>query len=426
MLRHNKVCALARLNGTGHISYSGQLCVAQGRRVEGELIAHTAILMEIAQLPPEIILGDVGTAHVIAQAHRDAVGKRGLCAFHHAVKHDLAVVLILFRGTGNRCIEQRIGQRRGDGRAQEGSPLLIQADRLIVHLCTVLDGIHPIFQRHLHALRRFGVCCYGVAQPVGFVANGFDHLRLHFQLSGRSLFRGIQHTAGDHQLDKIHLLTAGLSQLSQRFGIVMGRNCHRARHVSPGHRNAFVGGKNARCKQSARSGIITAASVKIRNAAHGTDGSHATQQFQLRVAVHQPVGHRTGQAIAQNFAHQRSIVPRLCAGLAVARQMHMQIDQTRHDIAAVQIDDLIAIQIHALIGNGSNLIILGQQDFVRYRLHLLGAIQQDPVRIGTFHWEHPLFFRFFRTGVVLFQYSTFRQMVQCKNGQERFSPLLPA
>ena len=26
----------------------------------------------------------------------------------------------------------------------------------------------------------------------------------------------------------------------------------------------------------------------------------------------------------------------------------------------------------------------------------------------------------------MFQYSTFRQMVQCKNGQERFSPLLPA
>ena len=74
--------------------------------------------------------------------------------------------------------------------------------------------------------------------------------------------------------------------------------------------------------------------------------------------------------------------------------MHMQIDQTRHDIAAVQIDDLIAIQIHTLIGNGSDLIILGQQDFVRYRLHLLGAIQQDPVRIGTFHWEHPLFFSF--------------------------------
>ena len=196
--------------------------------------------------------------------------------------------------------------------------------------------------------------------------------------------------------------------------------------MSPGHRNALVGGKNARCQQLASCSIITAAGVKICNAAHGADGSHATQQFQLRVAAYQPVGHRTGQAIAQNFAHQRSIVPRLCAGLAVACQMHMQVDQARAQIASVQIDHLITVQIHALIDNGNDLIILGQQDLVRFRLHLLGAIQQDPVRIGTFHWEHPLFFKFFRTGVVLFQYSTFRQMVQCKNGQERFSPLLPA
>ena len=106
--------------------------------------------------------------------------------------------------------------------------------------------------------------------------------------------------------------------------------------------------------------------------------------------------------------------------------MHMQVDQARAQIASVQIDDLTTVQIHALIDNGNDLIILGQQDLVLYRLHLLGAIQQDPVRIGTLHWEHPLFFKFFRTGVVLFQYSTFRQMVQCKNGQERFSPLLPA
>jgi len=275
----------------------------------------------------------------------------------------------------------------------------------------VLNGIHAVFQRHLYAFWRLGVCRHGIAQLVGLVADGFDHFRLHFQLSGRSLFRSIQHTAGDHQLDKIHLLAAGLSELSQRFGIVMGRNCHRACHMSPGHRNALVGSKDARCQQLASCSIITAAGVKICNAAHGADGSHATQQFQLRVAAYQPVGHRTGQAVAQNFAHQRSIIPRLCAGLAVACQMHMQVDQARAQIASVQIDHLITVQIHALIDNGNDLIILGQQDFVLYRLHLLGAIQQDPVRIGTFHWEHPLFFRFF--GQKLFYFSIARSGRWC-------------
>ena len=125
MLRHNKICALARLNGTGHVSYSGQLSIAQGGRVQGELVAYTAVFVEVAQLPPEIVLGDVGAAHVIAQGHRDAVGKGGLCAFHHAVKHDLAVILVLFRCTGNRRIKQCVGQRRGDSGAHKGSPLLV-------------------------------------------------------------------------------------------------------------------------------------------------------------------------------------------------------------------------------------------------------------------------------------------------------------
>ena len=84
----------------------------------------------------------------------------------------------------------------------------------------------------------------------------------------------------------------------------------------------------------------------------------------------------------------------------------MQVDQARAQIASVQIDHLITVQIHALIDNGNDLIILGQQDLVRCRLHLLGAIQQDPVRIGTFHWEHPLFFNFF--GQELFYFSIAR------------------
>ena len=239
------------------------------------------------------------------------------------------------------------------------------------------------------------MCCYGVAQPVSFVADGFDHFRLHLQLAGGALFGGIQHTAGDHQFNQIHLLAAGLSELRQCFGIVMGCHCHRACHVSARHRNAFVGGKDARCQQLASCSIISAAGVKIRNAAHGADGGHAAQQLQFCIAAYQPVGHRTGQAVAQNFAHQRCIIPRLCAGLAVACQMHMQVDQARAQIAAVQVDHLITVQIHALVGNGSDLVILGQQDLVRCRLHLLGAVQQDPVRIGTFHWEHPLFFKFF-------------------------------
>ena len=46
-------------------------------------------------------------------------------------------------------------------------------------------------------------------------------------------------------------------------------------------------------------------------------------------------------------------------------QMHMQIDQTRHDIAAVQIDDLIAIQIHALCQQYGVPLFINEGDHIR-------------------------------------------------------------
>ena len=52
--------------------------VAQGGGVQGKLVAHAAILVEVAQLPPEVVLGDVRAAHVVAKAHRDASRVRNL------------------------------------------------------------------------------------------------------------------------------------------------------------------------------------------------------------------------------------------------------------------------------------------------------------------------------------------------------------
>ena len=114
-------------------------------------------------------------------------------------------------------------------------------------------------------------------------------------------------------------------------------------------------------------------------------GSTAAQQLQLCIAAHHAVGHRAGQAVAQNFTHQRRIIPRLCAGLAVAGQMHMQVDEARHRIAAVEVDDLIAVQVGALVRNGGDDAVLAQQHLVCLRLHLLGAVQQNAIDICPLH-----------------------------------------
>ena len=381
----DEVLALAHFQRAGHAPYPGQPGVAQGGGVQGKLVAHSAILVEVAQLPPEVVLGDVRAAHVVAKAHRDAVGQRRFGAFHDAVKHDPAVVLVFFRRTGHRRVKQRIRQRRGNGGAQERAVLLVQFYRFFVHFCAVLDGIHAVFQRHLHPFGRFGVGRHGIAHGVGLIAHGLYHLRRHLQLAGGALFGGIQHAAGDHQFDKVHPLGAGLGELGQGLAVVVGRHSHRACHVAARHRDALVGGQNARGQDLPGLGIVPAAGVKIRDAAHGADGGHAAQQLQLCIAAHHAVGHRTGQAVAQNFTHQRRIIPRLCAGLAVAGQMHMQVDEARHRIAAVEVDDLIAVQVGALVRNGGDDAVLAQQHLVCLRLHLLGAVQQNAIDICPLH-----------------------------------------
>ena len=69
VLRHNKVCALARLNGTGHISYSGQLCIALrgGRAAAVALVAKQMAAAGQAVLP-EALLPDY---HRLSQAERE-------------------------------------------------------------------------------------------------------------------------------------------------------------------------------------------------------------------------------------------------------------------------------------------------------------------------------------------------------------------
>ena len=52
--------------------------------------------MEVVDFPPHIVMRDVRTSRIRAQADRNAVGQTFLRAFDNAVKNDLAVVLFHF------------------------------------------------------------------------------------------------------------------------------------------------------------------------------------------------------------------------------------------------------------------------------------------------------------------------------------------
>ena len=68
----------------------------------------------------------------------------------------------------------------------------------------MLDGIHAVFQCHPDAFRGFHMGCHHIAGGVGFVADGFHHLRCHLQFTWHALFLGVQNASGNHQFHQVY------------------------------------------------------------------------------------------------------------------------------------------------------------------------------------------------------------------------------
>ena len=139
--RYDEVGALSGGDRPGHIAKPGQLRTAARGRVERESVRYADELVEIIKLPPEIILRDPRAADVVAQHDGNVVRQRGLCALDDALKDNIAIELFHLRRVTDRPVEQRVGQRGGDCRAEECAALAEQPENLIIRFCAVLDRV---------------------------------------------------------------------------------------------------------------------------------------------------------------------------------------------------------------------------------------------------------------------------------------------
>ena len=149
---------------------------------------------------------DVRAADVRAETDWHARGEVCLCERDDAVEDDLAVFLLLIRRVRNAAVEERVGQGGGNGRNLERLALLEERDHFIAWLRAVLDGVDAVLQRDHHALRALNVRRDDHAERMCLVARGLDKLGLHAQHARLAHNFGVQHAAGDHQLDKVYLL----------------------------------------------------------------------------------------------------------------------------------------------------------------------------------------------------------------------------
>ena len=89
--------------------------------------------------------------------------------------------------------------------------------------------------------------------------------------------------------------------------------------------------------------------------------------------------------------------------------MDMQVDEARHQAAALKVYLLIPLTGGGILHDGGDLLPVHQHHLVRHRLHLFGAVQQDTVVIGSFH---PYFSLSVPAQAVFFQYITFAEAIK--------------
>ena len=228
---------------------------------------------------------DVRAADVRAETDRHARGEVCLCERDDAVEDDLAVFLLLIRRVRNAAVEERVGQGGGNGRNLERLALLEERDHFIAWLRAMLDGVDAVLQRDHHALRALNVRRDDHAKRMCLVARGLDKLGLHAQHARLAHDFGVQHAAGDHQLDEVWLFSGDL--FDERRGLFGGVRLvgERTRHVPAGDGDRHVRRQHARGKNFARRGEVANFRVVIGDAADCADGRDAGEQLGFGVAL---------------------------------------------------------------------------------------------------------------------------------------------
>ena len=351
--------------------------------MQGELARDADVLLEIAELAPEVVLGDPGAADVVAERDGDALLEGCLGVGDDPLEDHVAVELLDLAGARDRAVEQRVRQRGRDRSAKERAVLLEEVHDLVGGRGTVLDGVDAALERHADAIGGLDVRGDWEPQLVGAIAHGAHHGGIHLELAGGALLLGVKHAARDHELDEVGALRARGLDLGQGLVDAVGRDGDRSRHVATRDRDALVGSQDARGLQHAGSRGVAHAGVEVAQAADGTDGGDSAVQLQTRVLGHKAVGHGTREAVGHDLLYQGLVVALLLLRLAVAHQVDVHVDETGRKVGARQVEGLATREIGLPHGTDlGDVAALDDDRVILQRLHALGTVEHAGVDVG--------------------------------------------
>ena len=137
----------------------------------------------------------------------------------------------------------------------------------------------------------------------------------------------------------------------------------------------------ARTLEFARFDLVAHLDIGIPGVADAAHGGYAACELVFQRSLQHVAQNRHANRVTRDFLNSPLGVART-AGRAVANQVHVHIDESRHEVLALQIDDLLAAA-HFYFGGGADLddfaLVIDENRRVGRGLHFFCAVEHRGV-----------------------------------------------
>ena len=295
-------------------------------------------------------------------------------------------------------IEQYERQCRADraGHARRASLELcsrgaaVQLQNLRRHRSAVLDCVDAGLKRGLHTFGALDMGHDRKANLVRHLTRRRGDIDRHAQHARLAYFGRVEHATRHEQLDNIGTARIQIAHLFGRLVGGIGDLREQPRAMATRHRDACS--RRYQTRTLILTGIdgVAHGDVGKQRVARAAHRGHATCQLLLRAAF-ENVAHDGAPHGIIELLHQRARIARRNR-LARAAQMHMHIDEARHEVRAGQVDDLGPRRSlrHSTRPHPRDDTALNSHGHIGLRLHMFRTIQNGRIdkQRGTIGRRH--------------------------------------
>ena len=295
-------------------------------------------------------------------------------------------------------VEQYKRQRRADSAGNTGrTPLELRARGATVQLqnlgrqrSAVLNRVNAGLKRGLHALGTLDMGHNRQTHLVRSLARRRGNLDRHAQHARLAHLGSVEHAARHEQLNDVGTTRIQVAHLFGCLGGTVGHLGEQARTMAARHRDARSRRHQARTLILAGIDSIAHGQIGKQRVARTAHRGHAACQLLLGAALEDMAHDGAPHWIIELF-HQRARIARRNR-LTRTAQMHMHIDETRHEIRPCQVDDLGTCRRlrHSTRPHPRDETALNGHGHVGLRLHMFRTIQDGRIdeQRGTIGRRH--------------------------------------